>query len=124
MVMGKKIVKKQPVLPLVNRRMFLLMEYVMQSDKYPKIKKESDFLITIGFTAANLWNLKHANYTGKPQSFTWIQVAAACKVYGVDANWLIDEDYTEMFRKDRPMDVVSNLTSAVLMAIDELKKRQ
>lgn len=119
----KKQVKKSTVLPLVDRRMLILMEYVIQSDKY-KVDSESDFLFSIGFNPGNLWNLKNGRSTGRPQSFTLKHITAACKLYGVDANWFIDENYTEMHRKDKPMDVVSNLTSAVLMAINELKKRQ
>lgn len=119
----KKAVKKQLPIPLVNRRMFILMDYVIQSERY-KIDSKSDFLNSIGFSPENLWNLQNGNYKGKPQSFTLMQVATACKIYGVDANWFIDESYTEMHRKDKPVDIVSALTSTVLMAIDELKKRQ
>ncbi len=121
MVMSK--VKKPIVLPLATRRMFILMEYVMQSDRY-KVDSETDFLNSIGFNPANLWNLKNGVNKGKPTSFTLSQITAAYKIYGVDANWFVDETHIEMLRKDKPVDIISALTSTVLMAIDELKNGQ
>lgn len=108
--MVMKLTTKTPevILPLFDQRMILVKDYVI-TNKINGITTNTEFLKSIGFVNVNNYS---AIAKGK-YSFTIYQLMTACKVYGVDANFLLVESCTNMFAVEKEVNPIRQLTDAV-----------
>lgn len=102
-------------LPIYDRRMLELMEYIMATPKY-KVATQGEFLASIGYVAKN--NVKYIK--DGSVSFRMKYFLTAINKYGLNPGFFFQAD-APMFQKGK-VSPIDNLKDAVRV-IEQLNKR-
>jgi len=84
------------------------MDFVV-SNKIKGVENKEAFLLSIGYTTpTNLYKIENGS-----QSFRIEHLINCCKVYGVDANYLLVKSHIQMIVNSSKVSAIANLEMAV-----------